>query len=174
MLMSGEVSISLQISAPNEAALETWAIKHLEERGFSVRAAHDEWESTKEFCARLHIHWQTLDRNMSAPGCPNVVVRRGATGRLIEILSNEHFDEFITRNKKRLKVDRRDHASRMRGRRNGDTALAAKKARAVVAKHRKETPVVVTAENWKPNAFVDSLLRGKEISERINRKVAAQ
>jgi len=162
--MTDEVSISFQISAPNEAALETWAIKHLEERGYSVRAAHQNWETAKEFCARLHVHWQTLDRNMAAQGCPNVIVRRGATGRLIEILSNADFDAFITRNKRRFKADRRDHKTRMQKRRAGRTPK------------RESEPVmpVTTAQNWKSNQAVDALLSGKDISDRVNRKLGAK
>lgn len=100
--MSDRVSFTLQIEAPDETALEKWAIAHLEERGFSVARPHENWETVRAFCKRLRITYMTFARNKIRPGAPNVVTRNGHTGRVIEILSNPAFDAFITANKRRL------------------------------------------------------------------------
>ena len=81
--------------------LEKWAIAHLKERGFSVRAP-DQWETAGEFCRRLQIHNETLRRNAERSDKPHVVIQRGAvSGKIVAILSNPDFDAFVVRNKKR-------------------------------------------------------------------------
>jgi hypothetical protein len=97
-----DVRVSLIVEGSTEEALEQWARKFLQGRGFSVAAPHENWETVKQFCARLRITYQTLPRNMARPACPSVLVRRGPTGRLVELLSNEQFDNFITEHKRRL------------------------------------------------------------------------
>lgn len=100
--MSDRVAFSLQIEAPNDTALENWAIAHLQERGFSVRAPNQEWETAGAFCRRLQIHNETLRRHAERTDKPNVLLQRGTvSGKLVALLSNPDFDVFVTRNKKR-------------------------------------------------------------------------
>jgi hypothetical protein len=112
------VRVSLAIEAPNHSMLLAWAIKHLEEHGYSVRPPNERWENVTNYCRRLHIHTETLRRAAEHPQRPNVVIHRGPSGRILELLTNADFDAFVLRHKNRPKIDRRDHATRMRSRRS--------------------------------------------------------
>lgn len=98
------VRISLSIDAPNEKALFDWAVKHLEERGYSVRPPNEKWETGSDFCRRLRIHSQTFKRAADHPQRPNVIIFCGQSGRILELLSNPDFDAFVLRYKNRPKA----------------------------------------------------------------------
>lgn len=91
--------LTLTVNASADAALEKWAKGFLEKRGYAVATAHQQWETPAQFCKRLGIHYMTFDRTLDEKGHPNVVLRRGPAGRLIELLSNQEFDAFCRRNK---------------------------------------------------------------------------
>jgi hypothetical protein len=112
------VRFFLSLDAPNDKALFEWAKQYLEESGYSVRPPGERWENVTAFCRRLHIHTETLRRASEHPQRPNAVIHRGPSGRILELLTNADFDAFVLRHKNRPKIDRRDHATRMRSRRS--------------------------------------------------------
>lgn len=113
---SGSVVVSLAITGSNDETLRAWAIKFLEEKGWSVRPPNERWEKVTDYCKRLRIHSETLRRAAERPERPSAIIIRGTSGRILELLSNPDFDAFVTRHKGRLKVDNRNHAERMRKR----------------------------------------------------------
>ena len=92
---------TFNVTGESEEHVTAFCVAHLRERGFDVAPANQEWEQMNEFCRRLKIHHMTFYRAMEQPDRPNVLVKRGATGRFVEILSNPAFDAFVTRRKKR-------------------------------------------------------------------------
>jgi len=118
---AGTVSVSLAITGSNEETLRAWAIKLLEAQGWSVRPPNERWEKVTDYCKRLRIHSETLRRAAERPERPIAIIIRGASGRILELLSNPDFDAFVTRHKGRLKEDGRNHVERMQKRRAGVT-----------------------------------------------------
>lgn len=175
--MTTPVRVSIQLEGPVETAIDGWAINHLEERGYSIRPPNEKWETPSELCGRLHVHTETLRRNLEHEDRPNVIIRHGPSGRVLEVLTNADFDEFVIRNKKRGKIDRRDHAARMRKRRAGRTNHVYKgraPSSADAPRQQVGQATITTAKNWKSSPAADELLRGKEISDRVHRKLNAK
>jgi phage host-nuclease inhibitor protein Gam len=93
---------TLDVTAASEQAVTEFAIAHLRERGFHVTEGNETWESVRDFLTRVHMSkHESLTRSIikwKARG-HHIPVRRGPTGRLIELASNPEFDAFVTRHK---------------------------------------------------------------------------
>jgi len=112
------VEILLALRGTNEETLRAWAIGFLEKQGWSVRPPNERWEKVNDYCRRLRIHSETLRRAAEKPERPIAIIIRGASGRILELLSNPDFDSFVTRHKGgRLKPDGRNWSEIMRKRR---------------------------------------------------------
>lgn len=97
-----QFEVTLKVTGPTEQHVTDYCILHLRDRGFSVRRPSDTaaWETVKQFCARLDIHSQTLNRALARPDRPEVNIQYGTSGRrIIGIQRNDNFDAFVTRNK---------------------------------------------------------------------------
>jgi hypothetical protein len=115
------VEILLALRGTNEETLRAWAIEFLEKQGWSCRPPGERWEKVTDYCKRLRIHSETLRRAAERPERPSAIIIRGASGRILELLTNTDFDAFVTRHKGRLKTDNRNHAERMKKRRGAAT-----------------------------------------------------
>lgn len=93
------VKATLDITADSDEQLTEFCIRHLRDRGYSVRDPNDEHETPAQFMKRLGIlSHETLNGALVQPDCPPVKVHRGRSGRLIWIQSNDAFDAFVRRN----------------------------------------------------------------------------
>ncbi len=101
--MNHEVEIRFQISARSEDVLASFCSNHLKERGYSVIAPNQTWETLGAFMNRVGVRkHESLHRDIK------LWLGRGGTlflgqrpsGRLSEILSNADFDAFVVRNKR--------------------------------------------------------------------------
>lgn len=88
---------TLNITAASEEAFTAECVRHLTERGYAVAQPNETWETPVQFVRRLGMDRNVIARALARPGCPNVAQRRSATGRLLELCSNAHFDAFVVR-----------------------------------------------------------------------------
>ena len=81
----------------SEAALESWAVEWLRDRGWWV-ARPGEWETPRETRERLHISSAHLARTLRCPAAPKPAdTVKGPTGRVIYLRSTPVLDSFLTR-----------------------------------------------------------------------------
>jgi hypothetical protein len=97
-------TLTLTVKAGGEQVVTDYCVAHLRERGYSVTAPGEKWETAAQFNKRLGICWQGIHRALKRPGCPNVLIKygpgRGPGGkRIAGICSNPAFDAFVTRHK---------------------------------------------------------------------------
>lgn len=93
---------SFKVTAPTEQVATAWAEQHLRARGYSIFPPGEKWEALGNFMQRIGIsNYSSITRSIKywiARG-ENLPIRRTASGRVIELLSNPAFDEFCQRNK---------------------------------------------------------------------------
>ena len=94
-----QFEVVFKVKAPTEQLITDYCITHLRDRGYSVTRPRATLETVSQFIARLGICYETLHRSLKRPGCPNVEINRGDSGRITSILSNAEFDQFCLRNK---------------------------------------------------------------------------
>lgn len=83
----------ITLEAQSIPELERVAAEFLQHQGYVVTQWKD-WETPTEFYKRIGICHMTFDRRLNAAHRPPVEVKRGPTGRIIQICSNELFDKF--------------------------------------------------------------------------------
>lgn len=90
---------TLNITAKSENALTEYALQHLKERGYHVTRPKENWESVRDFLKRVKMNrHEKLSRKLKKweERGYKIPVRRGKSGRAIELLSNPKFEEFLT------------------------------------------------------------------------------
>lgn len=90
------VKVSPQASEP---ALLEYCASYLGERGYSVVAPHETWETPSKFCQRVGIRVGHFRRALDHPAAPHILTHRSRTDRVLNLLSTPLFDAFCRRNK---------------------------------------------------------------------------
>jgi hypothetical protein len=83
-------------------AVTGFAVQHLRERGYNISESRQNWESKKEFMARLGLeNHDSVNRDIRLwrKRGGTILTYHGASGKLMEILSNTDFDAFCKRHK---------------------------------------------------------------------------
>lgn len=95
-----QFDVTMRVTGPTDDHVTDYCILHLKDRGYNVTSATDKRETVAQFIKRLRVCHETLYRSLKERDCPPVNIRRGKKGvRIVWIISNPLFDEFVTRNK---------------------------------------------------------------------------
>lgn len=94
-----QFDVTMRVTAPTEDHVTDYCITHLKARGYTVIKTTEQKETLAQFVKRLDICHETFYRSLDQPDCPQIEIRRGGKGRIIWLISNPVFDEFVTRNK---------------------------------------------------------------------------
>ncbi len=85
----------MNITASCTEAFIRYAIHFLRNHGYEVIVPNEKWETPKAFNARLHICKHGLTRALCRYDHPICKVIRSKTGRILKVLSNKAFDEYV-------------------------------------------------------------------------------
>lgn len=96
--MSEPRTIRIAFEASETACLVEFCRTFLEENGYTVEKAllrTPRRETLPQLCRRLRVHWKVASRRLRHPACPAHDARRGASGRLVWVVSNGEVDAFL-------------------------------------------------------------------------------
>ena len=92
--------VRIAIEAPNDFAIDQWAIGWLKSRNYVV-APLENWESPKQLCQRLKVSSAHLSSTLKDRRCPKPLDEiRGESGRLSYLVSHGPLDQFIRKHNK--------------------------------------------------------------------------
>ena len=92
--------VRIAIEAPNDLAIDEWAIGWLKSRNYVV-ALSENWEMPGEMCKRRKVSSAHLSSTLKDRRCPKPLDEiRGESGRLSYLVSHPALDAFIRKHNK--------------------------------------------------------------------------
>lgn len=96
------MKLTIETSSNVDTEIEAEFSRYLKGRGYDVARPAESWETIPQVAGRIGVHCITVSRAICAArehvNLPQAKVHRGPNGRVLSILSNRHFDNFIRRN----------------------------------------------------------------------------
>jgi hypothetical protein len=89
--------VRVTIDSHSQRELTDWAVKYLEDMGYSIAASQPTPETPQQLSARLHLSRRHVLRRLAHPGCPKVRFIRSKAERISLVFATPELDEFLKR-----------------------------------------------------------------------------
>jgi len=85
------------IESHGQTELTDWAVRYLEDLGYTIAASQPAPETPQQLSTRLHLSRRHVLRRLSHPGCPKVRLIHTKADRISLIFATPELDAFLKR-----------------------------------------------------------------------------